>query len=97
MYMVAVVTLIVTIIIEIATVVVLIIEHLVLNPCITLVVVEEPQGLEGKEKGPWDKMEKEEQYMKLIQLKRIATKAEEELKLMKTKVARLERQAKEKR
>ena len=49
-----------------------------------------------KRKGPWDKMEKEEQYMKLIQLKRIATKAEEELKLMKTKVARLERQAKKK-
>ena len=41
-------------------------------------------------------MEKEEQYMKLIELRRVATQAKTELKLMKTKVARLERQAKKK-
>eukprot|EP00943_MAST-04B_sp_MAST-4B-sp1_P003936 g3936.t1 len=49
-----------------------------------------------RRKGPWDKMEKEEQYMKIIQLRQTATKAEGELKLMKAKVARLERQAKKK-
>ena len=49
-----------------------------------------------RNKGPWDKMEKEEQYMKLIELRRVATQAKTELKLMKTKVARLERQAKKK-
>ena len=38
----------------------------------------------------------EEQYMKLIELRRVATQAKTELKLMKTKVARLERQAKKK-
>ena len=46
--------------------------------------------------SPWEKYSKEEQYMKLIELRREATKAREDFKLMKTKVARLERAAKRK-
>lgn len=43
---------------------------------------------------PWEKMDREEQYMKLIHMRRETMEARNETKLMRTKIARLENKAK---